>query len=194
MCKRVDYDYCRKACTGCLQYADVVHAVVNGVDVNPIDYTGITALHLASSEGHTAQMRWLLAMGANVNELARDKGVFTESYPALLETTSFSPNHESMKLLLEAGAEVDWTRTHNFGPLMQLSIVCQVETDPCVQTLLLCPATDLTFMYDHETAEDVARNYGKMKLARQIAIETKCRRQWTKLRAAWIAACTCRLV
>jgi ankyrin repeat protein len=181
--KQVDNEYTCNAMMGYLQYADVVNAVVSGVDVNPAEAKGLTALHRACSQGRDAQTRWLISMGANVNERAYWS---SNGSTPLIETVIGYGSSACMQLLLEAGAEVD-IKVDSALPLVAFSMFCQEQGHPCFEILLGCPNTELIF-YSGKSAEAFAIEHGRYVLARRIAKEAKSRRRWSQLRATWVQA------
>jgi uncharacterized protein len=87
--------------------ADVNAALIDGADINTKDKDGVTALWIASQQGHADVVKLLLSKGAEVNVRRNEDGI-TAVYIA-----SLNGHADVVALLLENGADVDMKKTTN---------------------------------------------------------------------------------
>ncbi len=87
----------------------VIKLLTQGANINATDIFGITPLHLAAMYGHAPVVAYLLNKGAKVNILAYEKPEYGSlSYFTPLDlAVLYSPNTETIALLLEHGARPD---------------------------------------------------------------------------------------
>jgi hypothetical protein len=181
--KRVDCAYVRAAQCGQLQYADVVRAIVKGLDVNPVDDHCSTALQRACQYGRIPQIQWLLALGADVNECED-----VTCFPPLFETI-FACQHESLRVLLEAGAEVDKLDSNHLSAILYFHF-CMWRNEACLDTILSCSNVVLSDTYKGKTVQQTAIVLDNRQFALRLAAEAACRSRWSTLRALWVGACS----
>jgi ankyrin repeat protein len=107
---------------------DVELLIAAGADMSAVsDEYNESAMHLAGQQGHAELIRTLVRAGANYNQTPRNG-----STPLWL--SSFSGQLGSVKVLLEAKADVDQARTDEGGT--PLSIACQHGHVGIVEALL----------------------------------------------------------
>lgn len=136
-----------------------------GIDVNAAPVTNFTPLIAASYHGNAEAVRLLLAKGARANAVAERPGLFPIENPksgplALSKVTALhaaAPNsYETVKLLVDAGADVNAKDGRAMTPLMLA--VATDRQDPRVITLLLDKGADANAQSSvGETARDWAR-------------------------------------
>lgn len=154
---------------------DTIRLMIDaGVDVNAAPATGFSPLIAASYQGDSEAVRLLLAKGARVNAVAAAPGLFRPDNPksgplALANVTALlgaaPTNYETVKLLVDAGADVNARDGRNMTPLMLATATD--HQDRRVIQLLIDRGADATLQSSvGETARDWAR-----KTAAEPAIE-----------------------
>jgi ankyrin repeat protein len=122
---------------------------------------GFTALHLAAFFRHAGAVRLLLDRGAPVDVVATNP---TQVRP--LHSAAASGVAESVRLLVEAGADVNARQQGGFTPLHAAA----QHGDPAMLHLLLSKGADAAAATDDgRTAEGFAREAGHADLAERLA-------------------------
>lgn len=136
-----------------------------GIDVNAASVTGLTPLITAAYHGNAEAVRLLLSKGARVNDVAAFPTMFPIENPksgviALSKVTPLlaaaASHFEVVKLLLDAGADVNARDGRNMTPLM--IAVATDRQDARILRLLLDHGADAAIQSNAgETAGDWAR-------------------------------------
>ena len=141
-------------------------------DVQAGDFLGLSALAHAAGHSNLEMTRMLLARGANVNaamtrEIKVRNGVIAVANMTPLMVAVARSTPETVRLLLEAGADVKRQDVRGMTPLM-LAVASDVS-NPDVVRLLLDRGSDLaTKSVDGETALDWARKFGDPQILRML--------------------------
>lgn len=140
------------------QYGDLAKAkalAAAGVQVDAAGDQGRTALQLASFDGHTETVAWLLKRKAEINHC-------DEFGRTALMYASTGPNVETVVDLLAAGAEVNLVdKVESFTALMFAAAEGQFEV---VEKLLQSEADPTMQDADGETAMDFAKANGHLSV------------------------------
>ncbi|MBS1824344.1 MAG: ankyrin repeat domain-containing protein [Acidobacteria bacterium] len=138
------------------------------VDLDAGDFGGITALGHAASHSNIAAMKMLLAKGAKVNvalkrELKVKNGLIAVSFQTPLMSAAAKGSIESVRMLLDAGADVKARDVRGMTPLMMA--VASDMADPAIVKLLLDKGSDTSVKtVDGETTLDWARKFGNPRI------------------------------
>ncbi len=118
---------------------------------------GFPPVGLAIFFGHGALARWLIEQGADVNAAADNPQRVTPAHAA-----AATCDHETMRLLLECGADANARQQLDYTPLHGAASRGDVE----MAELLLAHGADRNAKAsDGMTPADVARKYGKGEFA-----------------------------
>lgn len=137
-------------------------------DIDAGDFGGVTALGHAAGHSNIAMVKMLLAKGANPNtslkrELKVRNGLIAASYFTPLMAAVSRSSLETVRLLLDAGADVKKQDVRGMTPLM-LAVASDVA-NPAIVRLLLDKGSDTAVKsVDGETALDWANKFGNPKI------------------------------
>lgn len=127
----------------------------DGIEVDAPDDQGRTALQLASFDGHTETVAWLIQRKAEINHL-------DQAGRTALMYASTGPNLDTVAGLLAAGAEVNLAdKVESFTALMFAAAEGQLEV---VERLLLSNADPTMKDADGESAMDFANANGHSRV------------------------------
>lgn len=140
-----------------------------GVDANAASATNLTPLVVASYHGNAAAAKLLLSKGAKVNVVAAKPTPFPFDSPKSgpiaigdvtpLMAAASTDSFELVKLLVDAGADVNAKDSRKMTPLM--FAVATNRQDPAIIRLLLDRGADVSAQSNvGETAADWARKLG----------------------------------
>ncbi|MBL8174523.1 MAG: ankyrin repeat domain-containing protein [Bryobacterales bacterium] len=137
-------------------------------DVNAGDFGGVTALGHAAAHSNIVAVKMLLAKGADPNtamkrELKVRNGLIAASYFTPLMAAVARSSIDTVRLLLDAGADVKKQDVRGMTPLM-LAVASDVA-NPAVVRLLIERGSDLNARsVDGETALDWAGKFGNPRV------------------------------
>ena len=122
---------------------------------------GYPSAGLAIFFGHGELARWLIEQGADVNAYAENP-----DRVAPVHAAAAARDHETMKLLIARGADVNAKQVMDYTPLHGAASRGDIEM---AKLLLAHGANRDAKAADGMTAEDVARKYGHAEFAEWIA-------------------------
>ena len=146
------------------------------VDLNAGDFAGLTALSYAAAHSNIKMMRMLLDRGAKIDashkrELKVRNGLIAVSYVTPLMAAVSRSTPETVKALLDAGADVNKQDVRGMTPLM-LAVASDVANPATVKMLLDKNANVSIKSVDGETALDWARKFGNPKIMGMLGGKT----------------------
>ena len=129
-----------------------------GADINAKDEDGMSALQMASSDGHTDIVNLLLEEGADVNAKNEDG-------KTALQMASSNGDTDIVKLLLEAGADVN-AKDNDWGTALSDAVIHEKQQD--VKLLLENGADVNQPNKDGETPIIHAIDFGDVEIVKML--------------------------
>jgi ankyrin repeat protein len=149
-----------------------------GVDVNAKNPDGVTALHLAATQGHRSVAELLLSKGADVNSKVSGDDAFTP-----LHFAAIYGKQDMVNLLLSEGADVDAKTNNDTTPLHSAAYCGWLEVTKLLLTngadVNAKERSDLTVLHNAVTAGHL--EIVKLLLENGADIHAKYKEQATAL-------------